>query len=77
MSGNGIIGYWYREISHYSSHHCNNDGIFDDKILEVSTGDKRRVHRSLETSHYSSRNLRVYHSNDNARSGYRSQETRH
>ena len=62
MIGYGIFGYWSQETIHYSSHHCNNGDISDDAILEVSACDGRRVDRSLDTSHCSSRNHGVNHS---------------
>ena len=66
-----------RETSHSSFHHRNNDGIYENKIIEVSTGDRRRGHRSIETSQSYSCNRGVYHINDNGRGGYSSQETSH
>ena len=77
MSGDGSIEYRSHDTSHFTSYRCNEDGISDEKSIEVSLGDVRRRHRSLETSHYSSRNRGGYHSSDGGRGGSRSQETRH
>ena len=77
MSGDRSLGYWSRETRHYSSHHFNDDSIYDDESLEVSSGDGRRGHRSLETSQSSSLSNRVYHSSENFRGGSRSQDTSH
>ena len=77
MSGDGSIEYRSHDTSHFTSYRCNDDGISDEKSIEVSLGDVRRRHRSLETSHYSSRNRGGYHSSDGGRGGSRSQETRH
>ena len=77
MRGDASLGYWSYETSHSSSHHCNDDEISDNEILEVSSGDGRRGNRSLETSHYYSRNHRGYHSSDVSKGGCRLQETRH
>ena len=73
MSGDGSLVYWSHEIIHYSYHHFNDDGIYDDESLEVSVCDGRCEHRSLETSHHSSRNSLVSHSSDDGRGGYRAQ----
>ena len=77
MSGDGSLGYWYRNTSYPHSYHHNDGSISDGGIIEVSTGDRRRGHRSLETSHSSSHNSSYYHSSDFGRGGYRSQETIH
>ena len=77
MSGVGIIEYWSQETSHSSSHHLNDDGVFNYEILEVSAGDGRRGHGSLENSKSYSHNCGVYHIGDNGIGGYRSQETSH
>ena len=52
----------------------NDDGISEDEILDVFAVDVRRVHRSLVTSHYSSMNQGFYHSSDDVRGRYISQE---
>ena len=52
MSGDGGIGYWSQETSHYSLLNQNADGISDDESLEVSAGDGRCGNRYLGISHY-------------------------
>ena len=57
MSGDGSLGYWYHETSHYYSHLRNNDDeITKEEGPEVSLVDEILGHRSLETSHSSSSN---------------------
>ena len=51
MSGVRSLGYWSRETSHYLSHYRNNDGISEDEIIEVSSGNGIRGNRYLETSY--------------------------
>ena len=47
MSGDGSLGYWYNDTSHYYSYHRNNDDeISEDEGLELSLCDERRGHRS-------------------------------
>ena len=59
MSGDGSIGYWSHDTSHYSYHRFNDGcGISEDEGLEVSLGNERRGRRSLETSHSSTSNHR-------------------
>ena len=77
MSDDGSIGCWYCEASHYSSHRCNDDGIYYDKILEVSLRNRGRGHKSLETSNSSSMYHRCYNSSDIVRSVYMSQDNNH
>ena len=48
MSGDGSLRYWSHKDSHSSSHHRNDDEISKEEGLEVSLGDERRGHRSLE-----------------------------
>ena len=76
MRGDGSLGYLSRETSHYSSHHHNNDGISDDESLAVPVDDGICGHRSLDTSHSSSRNRGFYHSSDDVRGWSRSQDNR-
>ena len=38
MSGDGSLGYYSCDTSHYLSHHRNDDGNSDDEIIEVSAG---------------------------------------
>ena len=77
ISGDGSLVYLSRDTSHYYSHHCNGNGIYDDESLEVYAGYGSRGNRSLETSHSSFHNCGVYHSSDDGRGGSRSQETSH
>ena len=39
MNGDGSLEYRFRETRHSSYHHCNDNGISDDEIIEVSLGD--------------------------------------
>ena len=75
MSGDGSIEYWSQETSHYSSHHCNSDGISDDICIEVSADDGIRGHRSPDIRHSSSSNCGVYYDSDDGIFVYMSQET--
>ena len=75
MSGVRSLGYWSRETSHYLSHYRNNDGISEDEIIEVSSGNGIRGNRYLETSHSSSCNHGVYYSCDNGIGGSMSKYT--
>ena len=77
MSGDGSLGYWSHNTSQSSSHRRNDDDISEEKNLEVSLGDERHGHRSLDIIHCSSCNCGGYHSIDVGRGGSRSQETRH
>ena len=42
ISGNESLGSLYCETIHYSSHHFNQDGMYDDESLEVYLGNRRR-----------------------------------
>ena len=57
MSGDVILGYWSQDTSHSSSHHRNGNVISDDENIGLSVGDGRGGYRSLETRHFSSRNV--------------------
>ena len=54
------LGYWSLETSHSFSHHRNENGISEDKIIEVSTGDGKHGYWSLNTTHSSSCNRRFF-----------------
>ena len=64
MSGDESLLYWSRDTSHSSSHHYYGDGISDNKTIEGSMGNERRVYRSLDTSHSSYINRGGYHGSD-------------
>ena len=58
MRGHGSLGYWYNETIYSSYCHCNdNDESSEEELIEVSLGEKIRVHRSLETRHCYSSNI--------------------
>ena len=45
MNGNGILGYWSRKTSHYSSRHRNDNAkSLDEKVLVVYLGEESRGH---------------------------------
>ena len=57
MRGDGSLGYWYHNTSHFPSH-CRNDNSenFKEEGLKMSLGDEKHVYMSLETSHCFSSN---------------------
>ena len=78
MRGHVSLVYQYRETINSSSHHRNDDIIYDYEILRMYEGDVICGYRFLETRQYSSLNRGVYHigylSGDDGRGGYISQE---
>ena len=56
MRGYGSLVYWSCESSHFSSYHIKENGISEDKNIEVPMSDGRCGHRYFDTIHYSSRN---------------------
>ena len=77
MNGDGSLGYWSIETSHYSYNHFNNDVISDNDSIEVSTGDVIRGHIFIDTRSSSYHKHVFYHSSDNVIGGSRSQENSH
>ena len=50
MSGNVSLGYMYQYNLCSSYNHCNDNGIYDYKILGVYVGYGKRGYRYIETS---------------------------
>ena len=78
MSSDGCLGYRSLVTMNSSIQYLNAGGIYDDKIVEVSADDVRRVFRPQAIIHCFYCNRGVYHhgdqSGDDGKGGYRSQD---